>query len=69
MPKSDYYTKPYREWHINYLKKELCALTDAIDVCECFSVSDLVMQEQIAAEVERRGYEIIGSSKLTFIKR
>ena len=46
------------------LIKEYKGLNDAINVAECFGTRDLVRFQQIEAELDKRGYEIVSTTEI-----
>ena len=57
-----------RKWPVAQLKVETQELWDMISNVECFGSRDVAIFNNLVGELERRGYEISGMSRLKFLK-
>lgn len=58
----------YKDWTTQKLQIETKTLWEQINIFDCFGVSDLTRLEFYMRELERRGYDIIEQSQISFEK-
>jgi len=62
-------TTKFTDMSDNQLIGEALALYDSIHVIECYGGKDMLYLNAVTAELEKRGYEVTDTNKLTFKRK
>ena len=64
-----YIHRPVRTWTPKQLKTEHRSLWEAVNIIGCCGTRDMTLLDNIEAELDRRGYEIIESQKVEYQRK
>ena len=57
-----------KTWSDERLIEEAKQLYISIEICDCFSVSDLCLMDYVTEELNKRGYELHENATLDIVK-